>query len=253
MIPFLQHVREMNKGDRLSAAHYNGVARMAARHVSGGTYVSDGLGTVVFPGGAGSNLSVITGEIVTAGPYSLGNTAGPMYWVKLADIVSDGLIISEIWELTVSGFSVEEEDEFTLTYDGQTTAAITVESAASIQSALEALSNVEPGDLLVSEGTSAHTYRITAADHLQGQNLTELSVASETGCSVSVSTIQDGEDPDEALPAVFDTDDNVYVAATNLCEQPFGTHLIRPGTIVTLWSKPGITEGDTTTRWFFSM
>lgn len=66
---------------------------------------------------------------------------------------------SMVWTLTVDATS----GNFTLTFQGQTTANIAENAAASaVQSALEALSNVAPGDLLVT-GSAGGPYTITAA------------------------------------------------------------------------------------------
>lgn len=82
---------------------------------------------------------------------------------------------------------------YTITYSGQTTSALAYNAAAAtIQTALEALSNVGVGDLVVS-GTGT-TRTITAAATLADANLTDLTVddALATGGDVTVATITQG-------------------------------------------------------------
>lgn len=74
---------------------------------------------------------------------------------------------NEVWTVAVDATG----GTYTLTYGGQTTSNIAFDaSAATVQAALEALSNVEVGDVSVS--LSGTTYTITTAALLGGQNLT---------------------------------------------------------------------------------
>lgn len=69
---------------------------------------------------------------------------------------------------------------FTLTYDGQTTAAINYNAAASaVQSALEALSNLAPGDVSVLKTTDTSTskiWQITFTGSLAGTNVVQTTI-----------------------------------------------------------------------------
>lgn len=84
---------------------------------------------------------------------------------------------------------------FTLTYDGQTTANIAYNaSTAAVQGALEALSNIAPGDVVVSG--SAGSYNVEFRGTLAGTNVTKM-VADSTNLtggssSASVVVIQEG-------------------------------------------------------------
>lgn len=101
---------------------------------------------------------------------------------------------SMVWLVTVDATS----GNFTLTFQGQTTANIAEGAAASaVQSALEALSNVAVGDLLVTGSaggpwtvTAAATYANTAALVLTG---TDVDLAGG-GDTITVATVQDGTD-----------------------------------------------------------
>jgi hypothetical protein len=85
---------------------------------------------------------------------------------------------------------------FTLTYSGQTTAAIAFNaSAAALQAALEALSNIAPGDVAVVSPT-AGVYTVEFTGTLAGTNVTQMTASSTslTGASAAavVQTIRQG-------------------------------------------------------------
>lgn len=94
--------------------------------------------------------------------------------------------VNKVWcKLNTPGVST-----FTLTVNGQTTSAITEgASAATVQSALEALSNVAPGDVVVTEGTfqfiygSRKTYTLAWQGALANTNMTITSNVGSTGYS----------------------------------------------------------------------
>lgn len=74
---------------------------------------------------------------------------------------------------------------FTLTYDGETTVSIAAAAtAATVQAALEGLSNITPGDVTVTGATSG-PYTVTFSGDLQGQNVPALT-ATPTGGSGTV-------------------------------------------------------------------
>lgn len=75
--------------------------------------------------------------------------------------------VDEVQTLTIDATG----GTFTLTLDGETTAAIAEAATASaVQAALEALSNVTPGDVTVS-GSAGGPYTLTFAGALAGQNI----------------------------------------------------------------------------------
>lgn len=90
---------------------------------------------------------------------------------------------------------------FTLTYSGQTTAAIAYNAtAAAVQTALEALSNIDPGDVLVAGTTvnSAAGVTVTFSNRLRWTNvaaMTSTSSLTGTGAAVAVTTPVSGVAP----------------------------------------------------------
>ena len=93
---------------------------------------------------------------------------------------------------------------YTLTFDGQTTAAIAFDATATqLDAALEALPNIGSGDVTVAP-PSAGTYNVTFANVLARQNVPEMTADSTnlTGGTASVSTTTPGETP--TTTATFD-------------------------------------------------
>lgn len=90
---------------------------------------------------------------------------------------------------------------FTLTFEGQTTAAIAYNAtAATVQAALEALSNIAPGDIVVTGGplsTSAVTVEFTGA--LKSSDRTQMTAngaaLTGAGAAVSIATTRQGVAP----------------------------------------------------------
>ncbi len=100
---------------------------------------------------------------------------------------------------------------FTLTFDGQTTGNIAVgANAATVQTALEALSNIAPGDVAVSgAGTNADPYQVTFQGAYAATNVPQMTggVGGLTGGSVIVTTLTQGEPPVNEQQAVYVTAD----------------------------------------------
>lgn len=95
---------------------------------------------------------------------------------------------------------------FRLTFDGEQTATIAFDAnAAAVQAALEALSNVEPGDIVVT-GTNP-TFTLTFGGKFAGQNVPQLTATSAlTGGSsptTTVTTSTGGGDADAGILAGF--------------------------------------------------
>jgi hypothetical protein len=70
-------------------------------------------------------------------------------------------------------------DSFTLTWEGQTTGAInqSADMAAAIDTALEALSNIEAGDILVTKNSGEQVYKIQFVGTLTNTSIALLSVS----------------------------------------------------------------------------
>jgi hypothetical protein len=100
---------------------------------------------------------------------------------KLKSGIPLGLnITNEVQTATITG--APTGGTFTLTYSGQTTAAIAYNAtAATVQAALEALSNLAPGDVVVT-GNAGGPYTLTFGGTLLGDNVASLTAtASLTG------------------------------------------------------------------------
>jgi hypothetical protein len=89
-------------------------------------------------------------------------------------------VTNEVQTVTITGGPTG--GTFTLTYSGQTTAAIAYNAtAAAVQTALEALSNVNPGDMAVT-GNAGGPYTVTFGGQYLGDNVAQMTAtASFTG------------------------------------------------------------------------
>lgn len=85
---------------------------------------------------------------------------------------------SEVQTVTITGSPTG--GTFTLTFSGQTTAAIAYNAtAAVVQAALEALSNVDPGDVAVAGGPGPGApWTVTFAGQYRGENVTQMTASS---------------------------------------------------------------------------
>jgi hypothetical protein len=98
---------------------------------------------------------------------------------------------SEIQTVTVTG--TPTGGTFTLTFDGQTTAAIAYNAAAAtVQAALEAMSNIQPNDAVVT-GSAGGPYTVTFGANKLGTNVPQMtasgaSLTGGTSPSVTVAT-----------------------------------------------------------------
>lgn len=83
----------------------------------------------------------------------------------------------------------------TITFDGQTTGAIAFNaSAATVQTALEAMSNINPGDVVVTGGPLPGTITLTFGGQYLGVNVPQVTVTPTglTGGTVTVATTTEG-------------------------------------------------------------
>lgn len=90
----------------------------------------------------------------------------------------------------------------TITFSGQTTGSIAYNAAAAtVQTALEALSNVDPGDITVSGGPLPGTITLTFAGQYAGTNVPQVTVTPTglTGGTVTVNTTVAGVSEDPTL------------------------------------------------------
>jgi len=135
--------------------------------------------------------------LATPAPLDIRNTAVRNYYVtQYADlriIVSSLLartVINEVQSITTAGSSA---GTFTLTFNGQTTGAIAFDAANTvIQTALEALSNINVGDVTVASATEP--WIATFAGQYAGRNVPEMTIdgGGLTGGTPAVTTTTQG-------------------------------------------------------------
>lgn len=133
------------------------------------------------------NKYVDMGAILTVGEvYVTSETAGKI--APKSDLSSS---TNEVQDVTVSGATT---GTFTLTFDGQTTNAIAFNAtAATVQTELEALSNIGSGNVSCTGGplnTSAVSCEFQ--NDLGSQDVAEMTVTNSTDGTVSVSTTTAG-------------------------------------------------------------
>jgi len=125
----------------------------------------------IFPGKLAQQSSATAIPHLT--PLYCDESAGNTWKVWLGDV-------DEVNTLTAHAATPATAGDFTLTVNGQTTAAIVFNAtAAIIQAALEALSNVAPGDVTAVDsgpganlGTASHVVTLTWGGNLAGTDIT---------------------------------------------------------------------------------
>lgn len=112
------------------------------------------------------------------------------------NIIADGNT-DEVQSVTEGGSGLTS---FTLTFSGQTTASIAAAaSAGAVQAALEALSNIDPGDVVVT-GSASGPYTVTFGGQYDGTNVAQMTATPTGGTgTVTVATVAGGV----ASPAAF--------------------------------------------------
>jgi len=189
---------------------------------------------------------------------------------------------NEVQRVTISGSPTS--GSFTLTFNGQTTGAIAFNaSAAAVQTALEALSNIAPGDVSVTGGPGPNVaYDITFLGTYAITNVTQMTadgslLGGGSAPSVAVSTTTDGESTTLTYNATAAAVQNALAFLTNIGfgnvqvtggpgpNSPFNitfvgglagrnvTQLVSSGTGLTGGSAPGVsvttlTQGITSVR-----
>ncbi len=140
--------------------------------------------TKVYP--AGKRIDVMTsGEITEFGPTGTTpgtdfGVAGKVYYSDAEGNISKAT--DEVQSITVT------DDPFTLTYSGQTTGDIAEGATpAEVQEALEALSNIAVGDVIVTADSGAADYLVEFAGALQ-----DTDVAAMTATNATIATVTAG-------------------------------------------------------------
>ncbi len=144
----------------------------------------------------GNNAGVTISGISTGNQFNvqelvspLGSWGGPLSTHALlpgSPAINAGATPSEIQQLTVSGTA----GTFTLTFNGQTTAPLAFDASSSaVQAALEGLSSIGNGNVVVVSGAT-HVVMFTGAR--AGTNLAEITSAGAGGASVAQRTLWNG-------------------------------------------------------------
>lgn len=137
-----------------------------------------------------SQYGVVSPETIARIAYQFGQST---YIIKTSAAVSPTASANEVQSIIATGATA---GTFTLTFDGETTAAIAyTANAAAVQSALEALSNINPGDVTVAGGALPGTATtITFGGQYANTNVPQMTADSSglTGGTVAVSTTTAG-------------------------------------------------------------
>ncbi|MFF8610782.1 hypothetical protein ACF06X_33290 [Streptomyces sp. NPDC015346] len=123
--------------------------------------------------------------------------------IPLGKITASGLyapyaaVTNEVQTLTVTG--APTGGTFTITFTGQTTAAIAYNAtAAAVQTALEALSNVNPGDIVVT-GNAGGPWTLTYGGQYLGENVAAVTTTEAftggTTPDITIATTTGGDTP----------------------------------------------------------
>lgn len=125
-------------------------------------------------------------------------------FVQGGDIIAGDVAVAEVQTITISG--TPTGGTYKLTFDGKTTANIAFNAnAAAIQAALEALSNIDPGDVTVA-GTGPYTATFTTAEgNVPQMTANDSGLTGGTSPAVTVTTTTPGHnltDIGYAAPAV---------------------------------------------------
>lgn len=130
-----------------------------------------------------------------AQPHKDGTGADP--FVRASEVADNVIEVSERQSVAVKA----DGGTFTLTYSGQTTAAIAYNAAPEdVQAALVALSNLAPGDVVVSGGVGNiagdSPYYLTFGGTLEDTDVAEVTGSATsltgTGKAVTIATVSPG-------------------------------------------------------------
>lgn len=161
-----------------------------ADQVAGQAVNPDDLGSITPPMLSGSLAGLFDGAFsreinVPRFPQGIGgplNAVVQTFPVALFPGSYIGTGVDEVQSVTVTG------NPFSLTFNGQTTSSISSSAtAAQVQSALEALSNIGIGDVTV---TGSGPYTVTFQGTLGRQNVNQM-----TALNATIATVQAGSDP----------------------------------------------------------
>jgi hypothetical protein len=137
-----------------------------------------------------SQYGIVSPETIARIAYTFGQST---YIIRTSAAVSPTAAANEVQSVIATGATA---GNFTLTFDGETTANIAYNAnAAAVQSALEALSNINPGDVTVAGGALPGTaVTITFGGQYANTNVPQMTADSSglTGGTAVVSTTTAG-------------------------------------------------------------
>lgn len=110
---------------------------------------------------------------------------------RIAFVLERAVAANEVQEVDLG--DIGSGDTFTLTFDGQTTSAISfdVDMSSTIDTALEALSNIAASDITVTKGTG-HVYSVNFGGTLAAQDVATLSITPTGFTAGGVTVTQTG-------------------------------------------------------------
>jgi hypothetical protein len=138
--------------------------------------------------------NVVTGDLTVTGPNN-----GPftITWAQQWAYTDVSLSVAQCSGCTGTVAPSPDGvtgDWFTLTFQGQTTGHINygAASAATVRAAIEALSNINSGDVVVN-GNEAGPYTVTFQGQYANTNVSQMTITC-SGCTGTVATVRDGGD-----------------------------------------------------------
>jgi hypothetical protein len=179
--------------------------------------------------------------------------------IPLGKLTASGLwapynaVSNEVETLTVTGGPTG--GTFTITFSGQTTAAIAYNAtAAAVQTALEGLSNVNPGDIVVT-GNAGGPWTLTFGGQYLGENVTQVTTTESftggTSPDITIATTTAGgtaapaDGADVFLGLLF-TEVSFYPGATK-CAAPLMVHgQIDPSKLPVAFDPTDVPAGSNT-------
>lgn len=215
-----QNVAEMT-ADSTSLGGTNEVQTVTLTNAAGGTftltYAGQTTGAIAYDATAGTVDTALEAlSNIGAGDVAVTGSAGGPYTVTF----TSALAATNVAEMTASGASLTGTNEvqrititgtptggdFTLTYAGQTTAPIAFDAdAATVDAALEALSNIGPGDVTCGGGPLPDSFvTVTFTGTLASTNVAQMTadgtgLTGGTAPAIAITTTTPGLAPSVAV------------------------------------------------------
>ena len=199
---------------------------------------------------SGGDFTLMWGDAVTD-PIAYNASAATVQAAldALSSVPAPTGTADEVQTVTVTGGPTG--GTFTLTYSGQTTAGIAYNAAASaVQSALEALSNIAPGDVAVT-GAAGGPYTVTFEGTLADTNVAQMtasgaSLTGGTSPGVTVATTTSGSSGTENITVTGSSGGPWTATFGNLLGDLAVTDLRADGSGLTGGTSPDVTIDVTT-------